>query len=71
VLWLTEKDAFHRYDFTSPAQVKTATFEKPANADKVPPPILDALRAALDVPGAPKQPPPASAVPAAAVPPTR
>jgi hypothetical protein len=35
--------------------VKETTLQEPAIFDKVPKPILDALRAALDVPGAPIQ----------------
>ena len=48
------KGLVRKYDFTTPAQVKETTLEEPANLEKVPKPILDALRAALNVPGAPK-----------------
>jgi hypothetical protein len=54
VLWVQQKSGLRSYDFTNPAQVKETTLEEPADLDKVPKPILDALRAALDVPGAPK-----------------
>ena len=57
VLWVRQKGSVRSYDFTNPAQVKESTLEDPANLEKVPRPILDALRAALDVPGAPPQPP--------------
>ncbi|HEV3083679.1 MAG TPA: hypothetical protein VGY66_28115, partial [Gemmataceae bacterium] len=60
VLWVLQKGNVRSYDFTNPAQVKETTLEEPANFDKVPRPILDALRAALDVPGTPK---PAPALP--------
>jgi beta-lactamase regulating signal transducer with metallopeptidase domain len=64
VLWVLQKGSVRSYDFTNSAQVKETTLEEPANLDKVPKPILDALRAALDVPKpapvAPKQPPGAS-----------
>jgi hypothetical protein len=54
VLWVQQKSGIHSYDFTNPAQVKETTLEEPANLEKVPKPVLDALRAALDVPGAPR-----------------
>jgi hypothetical protein len=60
VLWVLQKGNVRSYDFTNPAQVKETTLEDPANLERVPKPILDALRAALDVPGAPK---PAPAAP--------
>jgi hypothetical protein len=60
VLWVLQIGNVRSYDFTNPAQVKETTLEEPANFDKVPRPILDALRAALDVPGTPK---PAPALP--------
>src|SRR5207302_5633103 len=53
VLWVRQKSGIRSYDFTNPAQVKETTLEEPASLEKVPKPILDALRAALDVPGAP------------------
>jgi beta-lactamase regulating signal transducer with metallopeptidase domain len=52
VLWVLQKSNVRSYDFTNPAQVKETTLEGPANFDSVPRPILDALRAAVDVPGA-------------------
>ena len=55
VLWVRQKSGIRSYDFTNPAEVKDATLEDPANLDKVPKPILDALRAELEVPVAPKQ----------------
>ena len=60
VLWVLQKGNVRSYDYTDPAQVKETTLEEPANVDKVPKPILDALRAAVDVPGAPKPAPAAS-----------
>ncbi|MEX0641105.1 MAG: hypothetical protein WD468_00310 [Pirellulales bacterium] len=57
VLWVLQKGSIGSYDFTNPAQVKETTLEETADVEKVPKPILDALRAALDVPGAPKQAP--------------
>jgi hypothetical protein len=65
VLWVRQKGNVRSYDFTNPAQVKETTFEVPADLKRVPTPILDALRAVLDVPDAPKpappKPPPAAA----------
>jgi hypothetical protein len=60
VLWVLQKGSVRSYDFTNPAQVQETTLEEPANFDKVPKPILDALRAALDMPGTLK---PAPALP--------
>ena len=57
VLWVMQRGSVRSYDFTDPAQVRETAFEEPANAGQVPQPILDALRAALDVSGAPKQAP--------------
>jgi hypothetical protein len=54
VLWVQQKSGIRSYDFTNPAQVKETTLEEPVNLEKVPKPILDALRAALEVPAAPK-----------------
>jgi hypothetical protein len=58
VLWVQRivktGSGLRSYDFTNPAQVKETSLEEPADLGKVPKPILDALRAALDVPGAPK-----------------
>ncbi|MEX2286164.1 MAG: M56 family metallopeptidase [Planctomycetaceae bacterium] len=54
VLWVLQKGNVRSYDFTNPAQVKETTLEERANLEKVPKPILDALRAELDLPGAPK-----------------
>ena len=54
VLWVQQKSGIRSYDFTNPAQVKETNLEEPANLEKVPKPILDVLRAAFDVPGAPK-----------------
>jgi hypothetical protein len=60
VLWLQQKGAVRSYDFTNQPQVKETQFTEPAHLDKVPKPILDALRAALDEPAVPK---PSSAAP--------
>ena len=46
MLWVLQKDVCRSYDFTNPAQVNEAEV---AN-DKVPKPIMDALRGA-NVPG--------------------
>jgi beta-lactamase regulating signal transducer with metallopeptidase domain len=54
VLWVMQAGAIRSYDFANPAQVKETALEDPANLDKVPRAILDALRAVLDVPGAPR-----------------
>jgi len=63
VLWVTQKGSVRSYDFTNPADVKETTLQEP-DFDKVPKPIVDAFKAALDVPGAPvqqpQQPPPAA-----------
>jgi hypothetical protein len=56
VLWVAEKGALRSYDFTKPGRVKETSLEE-ANLDQVPKPILDALRTALEVPGAPNQAP--------------
>jgi hypothetical protein len=50
VLWVMQKGTIRSYDFTDPARVTETTLEEPASVEKVPKPILDALRAALDVP---------------------
>jgi beta-lactamase regulating signal transducer with metallopeptidase domain len=52
VLWLTDKGAVRSYDFANPAQVKEAAHGELAKPTEIPKPILEALRAALDVPGA-------------------
>src|SRR6185503_19688485 len=54
-LWVLQKGTVRSYDFTNPAEVKETAFEGLTRFDKVPKPIVDALRAALDVPGAPVQ----------------
>ena len=54
VLWVQQKGTVRSYDFTNPAVVKETVIEDPTLGDKVPQPILDALRAALDVPVEPK-----------------
>jgi hypothetical protein len=51
VLWVFEKGAVRSYDITNPAQVKEASFGA-AELEKVPKPILDAMRAAIEVPPA-------------------
>ena len=56
VLWVLQKGNVRSYDFTNPAEVKETTLEQPANLEKVPKSILDALRAALDVLDAPASP---------------
>ena len=53
-MWVQQKSGIRGYDFTNFAQVKETTLEEPANIEKVPKPILDALRAKLDVPAVPK-----------------
>jgi BlaR1 peptidase M56/Protein of unknown function (DUF1549)/WD40-like Beta Propeller Repeat len=54
VLWVRQKSGIRNYDFSNPAQVRETTIEEPANLEKMPKPILDALSAELDVPGAQK-----------------
>lgn len=54
VLWVQQKDSYRSFDFTNPAEVKETTLQGPADIAKVPKPILDALRAELEVPDAPK-----------------
>lgn len=54
VLWVRQKGDLRAYDFANPAQVKETTIEEPANLEKVPKPIRDALHAALDLSGAQK-----------------
>ena len=48
MLWVAQKGLVRKYEFANPAQETETTLEEPANLDKVPKPILDALRAALD-----------------------
>jgi hypothetical protein len=55
VLWVGQKGEIHSYDFSKPAQVKEKALQDPAH--DVPAPIVEALRAAFDVPAAPKQTP--------------
>ncbi|HEY3968438.1 MAG TPA: M56 family metallopeptidase [Planctomycetaceae bacterium] len=57
VLWVMESGTVRSYDFSDPARVQETGLEKPAGFDKVPKAILEALRAALDMPGASKQAP--------------
>ncbi|MDB5355155.1 MAG: hypothetical protein JWN24_1608 [Phycisphaerales bacterium] len=54
VIWVMQRGNVRSYDFTNQPQVKETTLEDPASFDKVPKPILDALRAEFDVPVAPK-----------------
>lgn len=54
ILWVQQTSGIRSYDFTLPAEVKEATLDEPAEVEKVPRPILDALRAALDALGASK-----------------
>jgi len=51
-----QKGNVRSYDFTNPAEVKETSLEQPANLEKVPKSILEALRAALDVLDAPASP---------------
>jgi len=60
VLWLLQKGNVRSYDFTNSMQVKETVFDEPVRVEDVPRPILDALRGALDVAGAPKPAPAAS-----------
>jgi hypothetical protein len=59
-LWLQEQRGVRSYDFTNPAQVEEENFEEPTDLEKVPRPILDALRTAFESPK------PASAAPPSA-----
>jgi hypothetical protein len=45
VLWLQPTNGIRSYDFTDSAQVKKTILEEPADFEKVPKPILGALRA--------------------------
>ena len=49
VLWVLREGSVRSYDFSNPAEVKETTLEGPAITEKVPGPILDALRAAPGV----------------------
>lgn len=51
VLWVQQKGIVRSYDFTDPAQVKETQLNE-SDFDKVPKPIMEALRTALDAPGA-------------------
>jgi hypothetical protein len=42
-LWVYQHGKIRSYDFTNPAQVKEATFERPASLDQVPRPIREVL----------------------------
>ncbi len=53
-LWVQQKSGIRSYDFSNPTEVKETALEEPAVLEKVPQPVLDALRAALDVPAAPR-----------------
>lgn len=53
-LWIAQKGLVRKYDFTNPAQVKETRFG-PGSITNVPERFREALRAALDVPGAPVQ----------------
>jgi hypothetical protein len=53
VLWVMKAGVLWSYDFTKPAQVKETTHEQPADLEKVPRSIKDALRAATDAHDAP------------------
>ena len=56
VMWVTQKGLLRKIDFTNPAKVEETRFEADKAADApIPPDIREALRAALDVPDAPKQ----------------
>ncbi len=61
VLWVLQKGNVRVYDFTNPAAVKEATLDLPANLERVPRTILDAVRAAVDLLDEPKQAPAAPA----------
>ena len=56
VLWVRHEGHICSYDFTNPAQVKETTFEKPADLEKVPGAVRDALRARVDAPAVPAAP---------------
>jgi beta-lactamase regulating signal transducer with metallopeptidase domain len=53
-LWLQGPSGLHRYDFSDAGNVKETTYQKTANLESVPKNILEALRAALEPPPAPK-----------------
>ncbi len=57
VLWVMQERNVRSYDFTNPAEVGETTLEHAADFERVPKPVLDALRAAagvLDLPASPK-----------------
>jgi hypothetical protein len=62
VLWIMRQKEVVAYDFSQPANIKEIKIDDPANPQKVPAPIFEALRAALQPPAAneAKSPPPAS-----------
>ena len=60
VLWVQQQGNLRSYDFTNPAEVKETTIQEPANLDRVPKPILEALRGVLDVTRVPKPAPAAT-----------
>jgi beta-lactamase regulating signal transducer with metallopeptidase domain len=56
MLWVAQKGTVRNFDFTNPAQVKETILTEPAMLEKVPKPILDALRASANVRAAPAAP---------------
>jgi beta-lactamase regulating signal transducer with metallopeptidase domain len=66
VLWIIDQGQIRSVDFTNPAAVTETPYEAGTpNFEKIPKPILEALRTALEVPASPK---PAAKPPAAASP---
>jgi beta-lactamase regulating signal transducer with metallopeptidase domain len=51
VLWVHQQNKLRSYDFTNPAEVKETPIDQPADLERVPMAIREALRAALDAPG--------------------
>jgi beta-lactamase regulating signal transducer with metallopeptidase domain len=62
VLWIIRQKEVVAYDFSKPTDLKEAKIDDPANPEKIPAPIFEALRAALQPPAAaePKASPAAS-----------
>jgi len=54
VVWVLQKGTLTSYDFTNPAKVTETTVKDSGNSQGVPQPILDALRAALEISMTPK-----------------
>lgn len=56
VLWVSQRGSIHSYDFTDPANVQKAILQQPADLEKVPKAIRDALRSEVVLSGPPASP---------------